>query len=348
MFFSLISCMFFLRVFSFVHQCLPLAVPICLQALAFSLPSIRWDFLFTWLIPSIGTSPLSHALLALLFQETQPAGKGTRWSHGSFPTRLLHPAASGRGRVLLAKTVWRHRGARYSLLPLLHAWLFAGGLGGFLRPPMCWGSSEGLMAPHGFPSTWEEARNLPAPLQKPRDQALLSPKPLRRSSRLLQGGAAAGAAGSSQNRCRDGQGNEMVDSRQGERFQNRKGGSVFTSAVGFHFSVLSVITTALASPAGRKRGSVCWAVCLRYNRAPVLWASVVNTLAQAQWGKGRMYGVVPFSSWFSTNGTKENNKTQNPSFLYNLLFCFNLFWWKNYVSVYTVLGVRCAELFLIG
>lgn len=47
---------------------------------------------------------------------------------------------------------------------------------------------------------------------------------------MLQGGAAAGEDGSSQNRCRDGQGNEMVDLRQGERFQNRKG-SVFLSAV---------------------------------------------------------------------------------------------------------------------
>lgn len=75
-------------------------------------------------------------------------------------------------------------------------------------------------------------------------------------------GGCGGGRQQSQSSCRDGQGNEMVDSRQGERFQSRKGeggrgGSIFTSAVRFHFSVLSVIATALVGSAGRRRGSAC-------------------------------------------------------------------------------------------
>lgn len=49
------------------------------------------------------------------------------------------------------------------------------------------------------------------------------------SSRLLQGGVAAGAAGAESEQFRDGQGNELVDLRQGERFQNRKGGRDFSA-----------------------------------------------------------------------------------------------------------------------
>lgn len=45
-----------------------------------------------------------------------------------------------------------------------------------------------------------------------------------------------GAAGAESEQFRDGQGNEMVDLRQGERFQNRKEGRDFLSAVCFHLS----------------------------------------------------------------------------------------------------------------
>lgn len=45
MFLPLASCMFFLPVISFVHRCLPLAVPVCPQR-SMSVPSICRDFLF--------------------------------------------------------------------------------------------------------------------------------------------------------------------------------------------------------------------------------------------------------------------------------------------------------------
>lgn len=139
---------------------------------------------------SLGRSLLSHALLALLFQETQPAGKGTACSSpfGGDPLKSVMapsplayciPLCLDEAGCFRAKTAGGHRGARYSLLPFLHVWLLQQG-----QEVSC------------FPNTWEEAGNLPAPLQKPRDRALSSLKPLRRSSWLLQGGAAAGAAGS--------------------------------------------------------------------------------------------------------------------------------------------------------
>lgn len=59
--------------------------------------------------------------------------------------------------------------------------------------------------------------------------ALGARKALCWSSRLLQGGAAAGAAGAQSEQFGDGQGNELVDLRQGERFQNRKGGRDFSA-----------------------------------------------------------------------------------------------------------------------
>lgn len=226
MFLTLASCMFFLPVISFVHRCLPLAVPVCLQS-SISLPSIRWDFLFTWLIPSryipaalgspcasVPGNPASREGFACL----SPLGRD-HWRHGSLPARLLHPAVPAWGQGLWAKAVGGCRGA--SPAPLSLCLAFAAELGDFLLPPAAEGHQHlvafAAQAVNGAGS-WP-CCEMPVP-------ALCS-KALCWSSRLLQGGAAAGAAGAESERFRDGQGNEMVDLRQGERFQNRKRGEGF-------------------------------------------------------------------------------------------------------------------------
>lgn len=197
----------------------------------------------------LGTSPLSHALLGLVFQETQPAGTGTACSsllvgdplksglppHGCAPLGLDEAGCFGK----------RLRGGIEEPVipcsPFSMPGFLQQGWEGFLLPPTCWGS-----------------RKPPGPAAKALGPGAVVSKAVAPEQPVAAGRSGCGGGRQqSQNRCRDGQGNEMVDSRQGERFQNRKAGSVFTSAVGFHFSVLSVITTALASPVGRQRGSAC-------------------------------------------------------------------------------------------
>lgn len=246
--------MFFLPVVPFVHPCLPFAVPVSLQGGIFS-PLHPLGFPFHLTHPLSVHPPLSHALLALLFQETQPAGKGTDLllvPFGGDPLKSRLPPHL----PTASRCAWTRQGVlgkdcrgawRTPLFPAPLSFSVlgfrSGGRGGFLLPQHMGGKQE-----------------TSRPLQKPRDQALPSPKPLRRSSRLLQGGAAAGAAGRRVRTVAE-PGREMrwLTRRQGEWFQNRTGGggSIFTSAVCFHFSVLSVITTALASPAGRRRGPTC-------------------------------------------------------------------------------------------
>lgn len=121
MFFPLASCMFFLPVISFVHRCLPLAVPVCPQS-SISLPSIRWDFLFTWLIPSRYIPAQSRSpCAAVAGNAASREGTACCSSLGGDPLESspLHPAVPGSGQRLWAKAVRGCRGA--SLLPFLCA-----------------------------------------------------------------------------------------------------------------------------------------------------------------------------------------------------------------------------------
>lgn len=213
MFVLLTSCLFFLL---FISAFL-LLLAVCLQSCIFSPPSAGISF-----SPDsspFGTSPLSRARIALLFQETLPAPAG--------------PLGPSSGRAFSVIALPAHSPAQSSLR------LAAGGpreagrfvqIHGQMAPRACSRACcSPLSTPHGSPSLGsvdqEESRS---PAWGWGHEA--SCQASSRSSRVLQGGAAAGEDGSSQNRCRDGQGNEIVDLRQGERFQNRKG-SVFVSAV---------------------------------------------------------------------------------------------------------------------
>lgn len=127
MFFPLASCMFFLPVISFVLWCLPLAVPVCPQR-SMSLPSICWDFVFTWLIPSryipaqlsspcasVSGNPASRGGESLLVPSQ---GRSTGVTAPSpLPCCILRCLDEGRA---LGKTVLE---ASDSLLPFLCAWL---------------------------------------------------------------------------------------------------------------------------------------------------------------------------------------------------------------------------------
>lgn len=217
--FPLISCMFFLLVISFVHPCLPLAVLVCLQSGFFS-PLHPLGFPFHLTHP-LGRSPLSHVLLALLLQETQPAGEGPACSSpvGADPLKSWLPSHSptashstwarlGGGEEGLGKDCL-HGGVEEPVIPCSTFSMpgFCSGARRFPASSHVLGRRRGASCPTGT-----LAGNLSAPLQKPLDRALSPPERLRRSSRLLQGGAAAGAAQQSE------QGNETGDSRQGERF----------------------------------------------------------------------------------------------------------------------------------
>lgn len=232
MFFPLASCMLFLPVISFVHRCLPLAVPVCPQS-SISLPSIRWDFLFTWLIPSryiparlgspcasVPGNPASRGGFARL----SPL-RGAHWSHGALPAAsccaCVRAGALGKGCAGVSRSLWLP--AAFSL-----CLAFAAQLGGSLLPPAARvGSTLLLPQPGGGWGGSRPRASCPCPALRVGNAPGSLGGGVREQRLLLQGGAAAGAAGAESEQFRDGQGNEMLDLRQGERFQNRKRGEGF-------------------------------------------------------------------------------------------------------------------------
>lgn len=117
----------------------------------------------------VGTSLLSHALLALLFQETQPAGKGTACLSPlrGDPLKSQHPLCLPDASCC----AWMRAGdlgkevSRSLLLPAPFSLCldFAAELGDFFLPPAARSS-----APRCFPSTRGESGNLLALLRNAR------------------------------------------------------------------------------------------------------------------------------------------------------------------------------------
>lgn len=308
MFLPLASCMFFLLVISFVHWCLSLAVPVCPQR-NMSLPSICRDFLFTWLIPSgYISAQLSSPCASLSGNAASREGDTCLSRLRGDPLESRHPpcwpAASccawmragglGKDCMRVLRSLWLPA-------PLSLCLAFAAELGDFLVPPAARVISALLLSQH---AGW---------IRKPRGPAAKCPYPmlwaqkaLCWSSRLMQGRSVCGGGRSRVRTVQRWAGKwDGWLLRQGEWFQNRRQGGGISLPSASTWTVFSIITTVLAGPAGRERGSAGWAVfrmewcfctlsfCGKQYCSSIMkerkyvWCSSLFWLVFHQWHKGK-------------------------------------------------------------
>lgn len=230
--FPLVSCTFLLLVISFVHPCLPLAVPICLQS-----------GIFSALYPLGFPFHLTHPLSVHPCSVTLSLGGWSRKPSQQGREPLAHPLREVMALSPLSCCISLHLGEAggfgHGLCggveepgnPCSHFSMpgFCSGAGSFLASSHMQGRQQGAHSPLPIPQHEGERRKPPssAPVKASGPGAVVSEAAAPEQPVAAGRSGCGGGKQQSQNGCRDGQGNEMVDSRQGERFQNRKGGERF-------------------------------------------------------------------------------------------------------------------------